>query len=264
LGIESEIREALTNLVINAVDALPSGGKITIRSRVTAGDEKHPAHVVVDVGDSGIGMSEETRKRCLEPFFSTKGKRGTGLGLAMVYGVMERHDGKIEIESQLGRGTTFRLVFPVRKATKPDAAVEEAGPVDPLQILCIDDEPLVRDLLKDMLERDGHRVSVSDGGQNGIETFRTARKEGRPFDVIITDLGMPYIDGRQVVKTVKNESPSTPVVMLTGWGAFMKEEGDAPAQVDSILSKPPRSNELRQTLGRFQSPKKGSGELVKA
>lgn len=258
IGIESEVREAMTNLVLNAVDALPKGGKITLRTRVTRGDvqltsPEYLTHVVVEVSDTGTGMNEETRRRCLEPFFSTKGKRGTGLGLAMVYGVMQRHEGNIEIDSELGKGTTFRLVFPVRKAAPTITDIQENGPaIEPLQILCIDDEPLLRDLLKEMLERDGHLVEVSDSGQTGLDAFRVARASGRPFDVIITDLGMPYVDGRQVTKVVKHESPATPVVMLTGWGAFMKEDDSAPSQLDALLSKPPRSKELRETLSRFR------------
>lgn len=253
MGIESEIREAFTNLVLNAVDAMPNGGKITLRTRLhyDRNNAKHPKQVIVSVGDSGTGMSEETKKRCLEPFFSTKGKRGTGLGLAMVYGVMERHEGSIEIESELGKGTTFLLKFPVRKKLSADDEEEETeAEVKPLNILCIDDEPLVRELIKEMLERDGHSVEVSDGGQSGLDEFRLARDRNRPFDVVITDLGMPYVDGRQVAKAIKLESPLTPVVMLTGWGAFMKEDGDAP-KVDSILSKPPRSKDLREVLSRF-------------
>jgi signal transduction histidine kinase/CheY-like chemotaxis protein len=278
VGIESEIREAVTNLVLNAVDAMPNGGKITLRTQVAGceveqnADAQRPV-VIVEVSDTGIGMSEEIRKRCLEPFFSTKGKRGTGLGLAMVYGVMERHEGKIEIESQLGAGSTFRLVFPVRKLLNTGVTeILKAELPAPLNILCIDDEPLLRDLLREMLERDGHTVEVSDGGQSGVEVFRQAQQNGKPFDLVITDLGMPYLDGRQVTKILKQESPATPVVMLTGWGAFMKEEGEAPAQVDGVLSKPPRSKELRETLCRLTPARrrcrKSSGsrerELAKA
>ena len=253
-GIESEIREAFTNLVLNAVDAMPRGGRITIRTRVVRHERggRHPRHVVVDVSDTGTGMDEETRKRCLEPFFSTKGKRGTGLGLAMVYGVMERHEGNIDIQSEPGKGTTIRLVFPVRtKLCEDKEENEKHAVIEPLQILCIDDEPLLRELIKEILERDGHEVEVSDSGQSGLDEFRIARERGRPFDVVITDLGMPYLDGRQVAKALKQESPATPVIMLTGWGAFMKEDGNTPEQVDGVISKPPRSRELREALSRF-------------
>jgi len=258
-GIESEIREAFTNLVLNAVDAMPDGGKIILRTQVLrdANNGRHPKEVAIEISDSGTGMSEETRKRCLEPFFSTKGKRGTGLGLAMVYGVVERHEGKIEVLSELGQGTTFRLIFPVRAKLCQDDEPEDSSPaVEPLQILCIDDEPLLRELIKEILERDGHTVEVSDCGQSGLDEFRIARERGRPFDVVITDLGMPYLDGRQVAKLLKQESPATPVVMLTGWGAFMKEDGNVPAHVDGILSKPPRAKELREILSHFHPAKK--------
>jgi CheY-like chemotaxis protein len=198
-------------------------------------------------------MNEETRKRCLEPFFSTKGKRGTGLGLAMVYGVVKRHEGTIEIQTEPGKGTTFRLVFPVRSTLRKADSGEDFAPIQPLQILCIDDEPLLRELIKEILERDGHEVEVSDSGQSGLDEFRLARERGRPFDVVFTDLGMPYLDGRQVAKAIKQESPGTPVVMLTGWGAFMKEDSEPPDQVDGIVSKPPRSRELREVLSRLSA-----------
>jgi CheY-like chemotaxis protein len=215
---------------------------------------------VVEISDTGIGMSEETRKRCLEPFFSTKGKRGTGLGLAMVYGVMERHEGKIEIESELDKGTVFRLIFSLREATNAGTDTEcHSAALKPLRILCIDDEPLLRELLKEVLECDGHAVEVSDSGLSGLDAFRLARRQGQPFDLVITDLGMPYLDGRQVAKALKHESPATPLVMLTGWGTMLKEDGGPCAQVDAVLSKPPRWKELRETLCRLTQAPNGFG-----
>lgn len=265
-GIESEIREAITNLVLNAVDAMPSGGRITISTRVIRDNgtdkkgKQQPLKTAIEITDSGTGMDEETRKRCLEPFFSTKGKRGTGLGLAMVYGVMERHAGGIEIQSELGKGTTFRLIFPVRTSTPTSEPEKDGGvKVEPMQILCIDDESLLRELLKEILERDGHEVVLSDNGQSGLDEFRIASERNRPFDLVITDLGMPYLDGRQVAKTIKLESPRTPVLMLTGWGAFMKEDGSGPTEVDGILSKPPRSREIRDMLRKFGQGKHKNG-----
>jgi signal transduction histidine kinase/FixJ family two-component response regulator len=255
-GIESEIREAVTNLVINAIDALPHGGSITVRTRTLSqesagGEGAGPSHAILEVSDSGIGMDEDTRKRCLEPFFSTKGQRGTGLGLAMVYGVMERHEGKIEIESAVGKGTSVRLIFPLRNLAAQDSLEPSHAPTSkPLHILCIDDEPLLRELMQELLEREGHQVETSDSGQGGVNAFRAAMAGGRPFDVVFTDLGMPYFDGRQVAKVLKRESPVTPIIMLTGWGAFMKEDGEVPPQVDGVLSKPPRSREIRETLQR--------------
>jgi signal transduction histidine kinase len=263
-GIESEVREALTNLVLNAVDALPRGGKIIIRTNVprcesSTDGRRLPVRVVLEVSDTGIGMNEETRKHCLEPFFSTKGKSGTGLGLAMVYGVMERHEGKIEIQTEPGKGTTIRLIFPIRKIDCNGVDLEEDNiAIDPLEILCIDDEPLLRELIKQLLERDGHHVEVSDGGQSGLDAFRLAGERGAPFDLVVTDLGMPYVDGRQVARTLKLESPDTPIILLTGWGAFMKEDDTLPSQVDGVLSKPPRSREIRETLRRIAAEHNGN------
>jgi len=169
----------------------------------------------------------------------------------MVYGMMERHGGQIEIESEQGKGTVIKLIMPIRRLPGADPVAEDtdATPL-PLNILCIDDEPLLRELLRELLEREGHTVSVADGGQSGVDEFRAAANRQRPFDVVVTDLGMPYFDGRQVVKTIKQESPETPIIMLTGWGSFMKEDGDMPEEVSGILTKPPRSNELREMLRR--------------
>jgi CheY-like chemotaxis protein len=219
--------------------------------------ETAPTHAFLEVIDNGTGMSELTLKRCLEPFYSTKGQRGTGLGLAMVYGVMERHQGNIEIESQLGEGTTMRLVFPLL-AERPenDSETETVIRLPPLRILCIDDEPMMRELVSEMLVKDGHQVQAADGGPNGIDAFREAVQKEQAFDVVISDLGMPYLDGREVAKTLKSESPHTPVILLTGWGAFMKRDGEIPAHVDGVLSKPPRINELREMLGRVVKKKK--------
>lgn len=251
-GIESELREAITNLILNAVDAMPNGGGLTLRTRSRAGAGKKPAFAMLEVRDTGTGMSDEVRRRCLEPFFSTKGKRGTGLGLAMVYGIMERHDGRIEIDSAYGKGTTMRLVFPVRDMPAASAHKPERPPkpLPAMRILCVDDEPLLREMMKQILESGGHTVELADGGENGLATFRAALEKKEAFDVVITDLGMPYLDGRQLSRALKNESPDTPIIMLTGWGTIMKEDGDMPAQVDGVLSKPPKIAELYSMLAK--------------
>ena len=263
MGSESELREAITNLLLNAVDAMPNGGKLTLRTRSRGrqqtGNDRQPAFAILEVIDTGTGMTEEVRKRCLEPFFSTKGKRGTGLGLAMVYGIMERHEGRIEIETKANVGTTMRLVFPVRQAqAATDKPKQPSTPLPALHVLCVDDEPLLREMMKQILENGGHNVELADGGQEGIEVFRAARQRGEPFDVVITDLGMPHIDGRQLAKTLKDESQATPVVMLTGWGTIMKDDGDLPAQVDGVLSKPPKIAELFEMIAKVTSNSKAA------
>jgi CheY-like chemotaxis protein len=202
----------------------------------------------LEVSDTGVGMDDETRRRCLEPFFTTKGERGTGLGLAMVYGMAQRHGCALEIDSAPGTGTTVRLIFPVSAAASSAAArVPAARPVArDLRILIVDDDAMLNESLRNTLQGDGHHVTTADGGQAGIDAFLAARKTSEPFDIVITDLGMPYVDGRQVVDSVRASSPDTPIIMLTGWGQLADNER-AP-RVDRFLSKPPRLQELRRAL----------------
>ncbi|MFW5722820.1 MAG: response regulator, partial [Desulfohalobiaceae bacterium] len=169
-GSESELREALTNLVLNAVDAIEKEGTILLRTSLEEG------MLSLIVKDTGAGMDKATAKRALEPFFTTKGEHGTGLGLAMVYGVVQRHDGEIEIHSEPGQGTIVRMLFPPRQAKgeSPKQEHEPVEPVRPLRILCIDDEAAIRKLLQDMLTMDGHEVVLAEGGSQGVEEFQSA------------------------------------------------------------------------------------------
>jgi signal transduction histidine kinase len=247
-GVAGEIREALINLIFNAVDAMPTGGTLTLRTgHSLAAEGEGPSCATIEVIDTGVGMDEDTRRRCLEPFFTTKGERGSGLGLAMVYGVVEHSGARIAIDSVPGLGTTVRLVFPA-----PSAAESESLPVPSavshLRILIVDDDPLLLKSLRDTLESDGHSIATAGGGREGIETFRTALESGQPFAVVITDLGMPYVDGRQVAAAVKEAAGATRVLMLTGWGQRLASRGEVPPCVDRLLSKPPKLRELRDAL----------------
>jgi PAS domain S-box-containing protein len=250
-GIESEIREALINLVFNAVDAMPEGGKLVIRTNNLENAAKS-RYVDLEVVDSGVGMDEQTKLRCLEPFFTTKGERGTGLGLAMVYGVTRRHNADVQIESAPGQGTTLRLRFPVMVAESLESAPAVSKPRAPrLRILSVDDDPLLIRSLRDALELDGHAVVSARGGQEGIDAFRAAEDSDEPFSLVITDLGMPHVDGRKVASAIKKDSPSTPVILLTGWGNRLVSEGDVPPNVDRVLNKPPKLGELRAALAEL-------------
>jgi PAS domain S-box-containing protein len=270
LGVESEVREALINLVFNAVDAMPEGGVLTLRTRHAAPHEGRPGasvhQAVVEVSDTGMGMDEDTRRRCLEPFFTTKGERGTGLGLAMVYGIMQRHGGEIDIDSAVGHGTTMRLRFPAPATPWPASA----GPPPPearasrMRILVVDDDPMMLKSLCDTLERDGHVVVTANGGQAGIDTFRAAQRPAQAFDVVITDLGMPYVDGRKVAGAVKAGAAGTPVILLTGWGQRLVADGDVPAHVDLVLGKPPRLREVRAALLQVAPLPQHAGHAVAA
>ncbi|HTA29616.1 MAG TPA: PAS domain S-box protein [Candidatus Cybelea sp.] len=250
MAVESEIREALVNLIFNAVDAMPEGGTLTVRTKAVPGVENR-RRIAVEISDTGVGMDEATRRRCLEPFFTTKGERGTGLGLAMVYGIVQRHGGDIEIESAPGKGTTFRLFLPVGATSTAKVSSIADIPVPARQrILIVDDDPLLIRSLRDILEGDGHVVVCANGGQEGIDLFRTACAGRETFALVVTDLGMPSVDGRQVASAVKAASASTPVILLTGWGERLLAEGDVPPHVDEVLSKPPKLRDLRQALAR--------------
>jgi CheY-like chemotaxis protein len=254
MGADNEIRDALTNLIFNAVDAMPEGGPLMLRTSVAQQGGPYSEvrkFVRLEVMDAGVGMDEDTRRKCLEPFFTTKGERGTGLGLAMVYGAMQRHSADIEIESVVGKGTTMRLSFPISVASGGGAALPTTPSAAPPQrILVVDDDPLVLKSLRDTLEADGHAVTIADGGQAGIDTFLAAQKRGEPFGIVITDLGMPYVDGRKVSSRVKTAGPSTVVILLTGWGQRLAADGDIPPHVDRVLGKPPKLRELREALAR--------------
>jgi PAS domain S-box-containing protein len=253
LGIEAEIRDALTNLIFNAVDAMPGGGTLTLRTATRSAAAGTPsasgaAKVTVEVIDTGVGMDEVTRARCLEPFYTTKGERGTGLGLAMVYGMAQRHDAEIEIDSTVGKGTLVRLIFP---------ALSEAPAIDPqpevrvsrsLRILLVDDDPMVIEALSTVLTADGHCVEQVGDGQAGISLFEKLSTTAERVDLVITDLGMPHVDGRAVASAVKAIAPGTPVFLLTGWGHRLLMDNEIPDEVDRVLGKPPKVHELRAAL----------------
>ena len=248
MGDEVELRDALTNLVFNAVDAMPEGGMLTLRTRAFEDAGKRTVHV--EVADTGIGMDEETRRRCIEPFFTTKGQRGTGLGLASVYGMLQRHDAQFEIDSAPGKGTTMRMIFPafVADAETGSAYRASRAPLQSLRILVIDDDPILIRSMRDVLEADGHQLETALGGQAGIDAFAAARGTEREYALVITDLGMPRIDGRKVAAAIKEMSPATPIILLTGWGQRLLDEKDIPPNIDRVLSKPPRLAQLRAAL----------------
>jgi len=250
LGAENEMRDALTNLMLNAADSMPEGGLITVRTRLDPRDNE----VIVEVQDTGVGMSETTRSRCLEPFFTTKGERGTGLGLAMVFGMIQRHGGELEIDSELGHGTTMRLSFPSAPTETSASEQAQAAPLRPMRLLLIDDDPLLLRSLRDALELDEHQIVAAEGGQAGIDTFAAETKAGTRFDAVITDLGMPYVDGRKVAARIRQLGGQMPIIMLTGWGHRMIATNDKPEHVDRVLSKPPKMAELRSTLAELVRP----------
>ena len=241
-GDAASLRDLLTNLIANAVDAMPNGGTITIGTK-TEGD-----HVVLSVTDTGVGMTDEVRRRAFEPFFSTKGSRGTGLGLSICYGIVQRHGGAIDLQSAPGRGTTVLVRLPISAETLPLGQEESLPVLPPLTILLVDDEESVRGVIGRMLTRAGHKVISAGGGQEAIDEIQ-ARRPGE-IDVVITDLGMPRVTGREVAAAAKAHAPQMPVILLTGWGGKAGPELGAPKDVDHILTKPVQSGDLHRALAR--------------
>lgn len=239
LGNGSEIREVLTNIVFNAVDAMPQGGKLTLST------SSYPEWVEVRVSDTGIGMSEEVKRRIFDPFFTTKGPASSGLGMSVSYGIVRRHGGEILVESEPGKGTTFLVRFPVgyekEEKKEPETVAESKGVR--ARILVIDDEPFVRDILSKMFGLKGHEVVVASDGEEGIERFKS-----EPFDLVFTDLGMPKLSGWEVGKTIKELRPQTPVIMITGWGTELDPGKLRANGIDRVVTKPFNFEELHQVV----------------
>ncbi|HMH76548.1 MAG TPA: ATP-binding protein, partial [Candidatus Udaeobacter sp.] len=245
-GDPAELREAFTNLVLNAVDAMPKGGTLTLRTRLADGQ------VQVEVADTGTGIPEHVREKIFDPFFTTKGPKGTGLGLSMAYGILQRHHGRITVESEEGHGTVFRLVFPVvisgsvEQSAPPLAA--PAGAVASLHCLVVDDEEEVGEVVADILITAGHTAVTVRSGQDAVGRLGTER-----FDVVFTDLAMPGMTGWQVARAVKDRAPEVPVVMMSGFGVEVAPE-DLPSRgVDLVLAKPLQIQDVLRALSTLQA-----------
>jgi signal transduction histidine kinase/ActR/RegA family two-component response regulator len=229
MGYSNEMREVFTNLILNAVDALPQGGTIRLSTEVR-GD-----HVLARIEDDGTGMDEETRRRMFEPFFTSKGESGSGLGLSVAYGILKRHGAEIEVESQPGRGTKIEISFPrghevVRADDATPTAVAGHGP---LRVLVVDDDQGVREVLRDMLVALGHTVAEFSSGEEALQTFQPGL-----YDLILTDLGMPGITGWALAQTVRAVDASVAVAFVTGWGDEVRPETLERARVDYVVTKP--------------------------
>ena len=232
-----EIRELLLNLVFNAIDAMEDkGGRLTLQVREV--DEQ----VQLSVSDQGSGISDEVRSRIFEPFFTTKGKNGSGLGLSMCWRIAQQHGGTLQVESRVNEGTTFTLTLPAesREVALAEHAQSE-GQTQPRRVLLIDDQPDVRESVSEMLKALGHTVRAAADGRAGLQLA----EEGT-FDVVVTDLRMPGMDGLEVAKRVRALRPTIPVVLLTGWGTLF--EHAEPEAVSIVLPKPPTLHSLSEAI----------------
>ena len=244
-GNASELREVFVNLVVNAIDAMPAGGRLRINCR------RRGERLRLLFNDTGAGMADEVRARIFEPFFTTKGVHGTGLGLFVSYGIVERHGGHISAASQPGRGTTFTIDLPHAEVARPEPAPQPAPPraphepVRPLSVLVVDDEEHVRETLAEMVEALGHRACRADGGRAAL-----AALDAGEFDLVFTDLSRPGMDGWEVARAVRRRSPRTRIAVVTGYGRdAARTQGDAPA--DTVIGKPFDFAQVEEVLAQL-------------
>jgi signal transduction histidine kinase/ActR/RegA family two-component response regulator len=240
-GDATELRQVVTNLVFNALDAMPRGGTLTVRTHVT------PTHVILAVRDTGTGISEAVRHRLFEPFFTTKGERGNGLGLSVVYGIVRRHGGDIRVESEVGRGSTFFVQLPAAAATaggRGRAAVPGLPrPAAGTRVLVVEDQESISRFLVTLLTHLGCSARAEATGEDGVEALARER-----FDLVLTDLTLPGLSGREVAQAAARSAPGTPVVMLTGQADRLEAEGGLPEAVTRLLAKPVTLETLASTL----------------
>ena len=238
-GDAAELREAMTNLILNAVDAMPQGGTLSLSSAVV-GDR-----VELAVSDTGEGIPATVRERIFDPFFTTKGPQGTGLGLSMTWGILSRHGARITVDSEEGRGSTFRIAFARGESPVTPASVvdEEPGPVESLRCLVVDDELAVAAVLGDVLEASGHHVVVLTDGAEAI-----ARVQKEPFDVVFTDLAMPRVSGWDVAHAVKASAPGIPVFLVTGFGVELSAAERRAHGVAEVFCKPLRIEDITRAV----------------
>jgi PAS domain S-box-containing protein len=237
----SDLREVLTNLIFNAIEAMPEGGTLTL------GCKASKEWIVVEVADTGIGMTEEVSRRIFDPFYTTKGVGNSGLGLSVSWSLVSRSGGEIQVKSKPGKGTTFVIKLPkavVRmKVVECDAAAR--GNVS-RRLLVVDDDVEVLGLLRDMLRLKGHRVVATHDGEKALDLIAT-----ESFDLVLTDLGMPVVSGWDIAMSVKKRGKHTPVILITGWGAQYEEEDLTKHGIDSVLSKPLSWEKLLGTVEKF-------------
>lgn len=241
LGCGSELREVFINLILNAVQAMPKGGEIRITLDLTSS-----GNVRLRFSDTGIGMSESVQQHVFEPLFTTKGERGTGMGMAVSQGIIQEHDGTITFSSALGEGTTFTMTFPPAEDVAFSSAPEEQTALAGARLLIVDDEEMVRSILEKLLTLKGHEVTLAASGEEALGQL----DDGATFDAVITDHGMPEMSGRVLAQTIRRRQPQLPLILLTG----DTEVEEAVESVDAVLSKPFKVEEIQRTLLRLLPP----------
>lgn len=251
-GKAAELREVLINLVNNAIDAMPpQGGSIKFRTYL----ESPSQTVCLEVTDSGKGMTSEVRRHIFEPFYTTKGVRGTGLGLSVAYGIIKRFGGEISVESVLNQGTIFYIRLPIatNQREEPDTAREKSldkkvRPRYQGRILAVDDEPHLRTIFQRALSHAGFEVTTASNGIEALELLMqaAATHSDLPYDLLLSDLGMPEMSGWELAQETSRRWPDLPVVLVTGWGEQLDDNRLAEYNIARTIAKPFNIHELVQ------------------
>jgi PAS domain S-box-containing protein len=239
-GAASELREVFVNLIVNAIDAMPQGGRLLISCT------REEDRVQMSFRDTGTGMTEDVREKIFEPFYTTKGAHGTGLGLAVSYGIIERHEGSINVESELGKGTTFMIDLPAAEPGEVAEDKHEEVETPSLSVLVIDDEAFVRDTLADMLNALKHRVVTAESGREALERLASNSQ----FDLVFTDLSMPEMDGWEVAREIRRRWPELKVVLVTGYGKGTQPPTGEKNLIDGVIGKPFDFRQVGETIAK--------------
>ena len=245
-GNAAELREVVTNLIFNAVDAMFADGTITLRTRLS----EDGVSALLEVADTGVGMTEAIRACCLEPFFSTKAEAGTGLGLSAAYGIIQRHEGSLDIQSQVGHGTTIRIRLPLagRAVDASGISVPESQPARPLRVLLVEEDAGVREVVSEYLRRDQHEVSTASTGREGLEKFEAGK-----FDLVVADLALEELNGERLAAAIKAHTPGMPVILLTGFADSVVSPEHQPVGIDAVLRKPLEAGALWRTMAQVMT-----------
>lgn len=234
LGDAVELREVLVNMIYNAIDAMPSGGEIRMSSQETNG------RVVLTIADNGTGMTPDVKSRLFDPFFTTKGKGGTGMGMAVSFGIIRRHNGSIDVESEPGRGTTFRISLPVDKDSHSPVEVDavsitDTKDEDKITALVVDDENAVREVLREALEAEGCEVLTAESGEMALNIYDA---RGGKLDIVFTDIGMPEMSGWELAREIRKRSIAMPLAIVSGWADAISCDARQAIKADWVVSKP--------------------------
>jgi CheY-like chemotaxis protein len=221
-------------MIYNAIDAMPSGGEIRLSSQEANG------RAILTIADTGMGMTPDVKSRLFDPFFTTKGKSGTGMGMAVSFGIIRRHNGSIDVESEPGRGATFRISLPLAEDAVAPAAVEPsklevATTADKIRVLVVDDETAVREVLREALEAEGCEVIVAESGETALKLYDAASGN---LDVVFTDIGMPEMSGWELASEIRKRSETIPLAIVSGWADAISCDARQAIKADWVVSKP--------------------------